>query len=85
VMLDDLRGSEELGHESGLYEGHTITFQEVLEQRIAEVERDPQVLIGMHCADRFDRINNSRCSGCRSNRTSSCGAIQADGYTGDRH
>jgi hypothetical protein len=85
VMLDELRGAEEHGHESGLYGGHTVTFQEVLEKQIAEVEHDPQVLIGTHCAGRFDCTTNSYYSGRRSDRTPSCGAVQADGYTSDRY
>ncbi|EIN03561.1 FAD/NAD(P)-binding domain-containing protein [Punctularia strigosozonata HHB-11173 SS5] len=62
MTLDELRGLEEQDHESGLYGGHTITYQEVQARRVAEVESDPQVLIvgagqtGLQVAARFKQM-----------------------------
>lgn len=46
IMLDSLHGHPERGNESGLYGNHTKTWQEVWAERKAEIERDPEVLIG---------------------------------------
>lgn len=46
MTLDSIKGSEELGRESGLYGHHTTTWQEVREERRAEVENNPEVLVG---------------------------------------
>ncbi|KAL5482948.1 hypothetical protein ACEPAI_9543 [Sanghuangporus weigelae] len=59
----DIKGHEELGHELGLYEGHTKSWGEVKTQRHAAVEQDPQVLIigggqsGLQVAARFRQMN----------------------------
>jgi hypothetical protein len=46
LVVDDLKGHEEKDFESGLYDGHTKTWNEVQEVRRARVEKDPHVLIG---------------------------------------
>ena len=41
----DLKGYEEATHESGLYGGHTLAWEDVLRERIEKVEKNPYVLI----------------------------------------
>lgn len=45
MILDDLRGHEEVGFESGIYGGHTLAWSDVRAERREKVERDPHVLI----------------------------------------
>ncbi|TCD65649.1 hypothetical protein EIP91_002417 [Steccherinum ochraceum] len=45
MFVDDIIGHEELGHESGLFGGHTVTWQEVATKRKEKAEREPQVLV----------------------------------------
>ncbi|KAG8220294.1 dimethylaniline monooxygenase [Butyriboletus roseoflavus] len=62
VMMEDLKGHKESVAETGLYGGHTITWNEVLEERRLKVENDPQVVIigggqsGLHAAARFKQM-----------------------------
>lgn len=46
MMLSDWKGHEEVKNESGVYEGHNLSWGEVYRQRRAEIERDPQAIIG---------------------------------------
>jgi hypothetical protein len=45
TMADDLKGHEEVGRETGLYGGHTLSWEEVNAKRRANIESDPQVII----------------------------------------
>ncbi|TCD65644.1 hypothetical protein EIP91_002412 [Steccherinum ochraceum] len=45
MFVVDIIGHEEVGHESGLYGGHTVTWQEVARERKEKVEKEPQVLV----------------------------------------
>jgi hypothetical protein len=45
TMADDLKGQEEVGRETGLYGGHTLSWEEVNAERRANIESDPQVII----------------------------------------
>lgn len=56
-MLKDWKCREEANHESGLYGGHTLTWQEVHAKRRAEIEMDPHVIIGWALS--FDCDNSS--------------------------
>ncbi|EJC99000.1 FAD/NAD-binding domain-containing protein [Fomitiporia mediterranea MF3/22] len=63
LEADEIIGHEELGHELGLYGGHTIAWEEVIGERRAAIEKDPQVLIvgagqsGLQTAARFQQMN----------------------------
>ncbi|KZP29883.1 FAD/NAD(P)-binding domain-containing protein [Athelia psychrophila] len=63
VVMDDLKGHEEAGCDNGLFGGHTITWNEVMDERRARIENDPEVLIigggqsGVHVAARFKQMN----------------------------
>ncbi|KAJ7593122.1 FAD/NAD-P-binding domain-containing protein [Mycena floridula] len=63
MMLDQLKGSEEMGHEEGVYGGHTIAWSEVQQDRASRIENDPHVLIigagqtGLNVAARFKQMN----------------------------
>lgn len=46
MTVSDLKGHEELSHESGIYEGHTAAWSDVLAERQQQTEADPNVLIG---------------------------------------
>ncbi|CAK5272379.1 unnamed protein product [Mycena citricolor] len=62
VHLEDIRGHEESGPESGIYGGHTVSWGEVRAGRKADIERDPHVLIvgagqtGLNVAARFKQM-----------------------------
>ena len=45
LTLDDLKGHEEKVFESGYYDGHTRTWNEVHEEEKARIESDPHVII----------------------------------------
>ncbi|KAI5123150.1 hypothetical protein M0805_000853 [Coniferiporia weirii] len=45
MMVSDWKGHEELSHESGVYDGHNLSWEEVQAQRRAEIERDPFVIV----------------------------------------
>ncbi|CAL1707427.1 unnamed protein product [Somion occarium] len=63
MMLVDLKGYEEVGPERGVYGGHTVAWSDVLAERRARIELDPQVLVvggGQTClmvAARFKQMN----------------------------
>ena len=46
MMITDWKGYEEIDHESGIYGGHTIAWQDVRAARRKEIEEAPDVLIG---------------------------------------
>jgi hypothetical protein len=46
VMVDAWKGHEEIGPESGIYEGHTIPWDDVYAKLQKKAEEDPYVLIG---------------------------------------
>ncbi|CAL1707423.1 unnamed protein product [Somion occarium] len=64
MTLDDLKGHEEVRFESTrAFEGHAMTWSDVLVQRRAKIERDPHVLIvggghvGLCMAARFKQMD----------------------------
>ncbi|PCH39605.1 FAD/NAD(P)-binding domain-containing protein [Wolfiporia cocos MD-104 SS10] len=63
MMVDDIKGHEERGAELGTYEGHTVSWEEVLQDRRSNIERDPYVVImgagqnGLMMAARFKQMN----------------------------
>ncbi|PCH35655.1 FAD/NAD(P)-binding domain-containing protein [Wolfiporia cocos MD-104 SS10] len=62
TMVDAIKGYEELGPEDGTYGGHTLSWDEVIDERRAQTERDPYVLImgagqsGLNVAARFKQM-----------------------------
>lgn len=46
MIASELKGYEEAGYESGIYEGHTAAWEDVLADRKAKNENDPYVLVG---------------------------------------
>ena len=86
MMVEDLKGYEEQGYESGIWEGHTAAWCDVLAGRHADVEKDPFVLVGKYLL----RINAMRsnhsylgncyfCSWCRSDWLDGRGEAETDG------
>ena len=53
LALKDWKGKEEADHEAGIYEGHTVTWQEVHTKRKAEIEADPHVIISAYIYTRY--------------------------------
>ena len=45
MMVDSWKGHEEIPFESGIYDGHNLSWEEVQRQRREEIEKDPQVVI----------------------------------------
>ncbi|KAH8114872.1 FAD/NAD-binding domain-containing protein [Phellopilus nigrolimitatus] len=45
VATDNIKGHEEVGHESGIYDSHTLSWSEVSAARRADIEANPQVLV----------------------------------------
>lgn len=45
MMVFDLKGHEESGFEHGMYGDHTLAWSDVLQERRAKIEADPQVVI----------------------------------------
>ncbi|KAL0574756.1 hypothetical protein V5O48_007202 [Marasmius crinis-equi] len=62
MMMEDLKGHEEQGHENGMWGDHTLAWGEVKSERARCVEQDPQVLIvgggqnGLIVAARFKQM-----------------------------
>ncbi|EJC98982.1 dimethylaniline monooxygenase [Fomitiporia mediterranea MF3/22] len=62
MMVNDWKGHEEAGNESGVYDGHNLSWGEVYRQRREEVENDPQVVVvggaqsGLQVAARFRQM-----------------------------
>ena len=48
LTLDDFKGHEEKGFDSGYYDGHTRTWNEVHEEERARIEKDPYVIISKY-------------------------------------
>jgi hypothetical protein len=65
LMLDDLKGHEEKGFESGHYERRTKTWQEVQEETTAHIENDPHVIISVSFIT-FLPVDSSPRLGCKS-------------------
>ncbi|GBE77698.1 FAD/NAD-P-binding domain-containing protein [Sparassis crispa] len=63
LMLEDIKGHEESGPESGVYGGHTLSWEELRLERRAKIENDPHVIIigggqsGLNIAARFKQMN----------------------------
>ncbi|KII84022.1 hypothetical protein PLICRDRAFT_436694 [Plicaturopsis crispa FD-325 SS-3] len=63
LMMDDIKGHEEAGPESGVYGDHTLAWEDVWAERRAKIEADPQVIIlgggqtGLNVAARFKQMN----------------------------
>ncbi|KLO16754.1 dimethylaniline monooxygenase [Schizopora paradoxa] len=63
LMITDWKGHEEIDHESGIYGGHTIAWQDVRAAQRKEIEEAPDVLIvgagqtGLQLAARFHQMN----------------------------
>lgn len=47
IVADDLKGYEERGYHRGIFEGHTLAWEEAEKKTRARVENDPQVVISM--------------------------------------
>lgn len=47
MKISDLKGHEELGPEAGVYEGHTLAWEDLYEQRRQHIEENPHVIIGI--------------------------------------
>jgi hypothetical protein len=45
MEVRDIKGHEEADHELGLYEGHTLSWGEVANERRAQIESEPEVII----------------------------------------
>ena len=45
MTMTDLKGFEEKGREEGVYEGHTLAWEDVSRERRRQVEENPHVLI----------------------------------------
>lgn len=45
MVLEEIRGHEEAGFESGIYGGHTLAWSDVKAERRERIEKDPHVLI----------------------------------------
>ncbi|KAH8113515.1 dimethylaniline monooxygenase [Phellopilus nigrolimitatus] len=62
MMLSDWKGHEEIDHESGVFEGHNLSWQEVRDRRRAEIEKDPLAIVvgaaqsGLQVAARFRQM-----------------------------
>ncbi|EJC98971.1 uncharacterized protein FOMMEDRAFT_161183 [Fomitiporia mediterranea MF3/22] len=62
MMLSDWKGHEETANESGVYDGHNLTWGEVYRRRREEIEKKPQVVIvggaqtGLQVAARFRQM-----------------------------
>ena len=48
MELKDIKGHEEIDHEVGVYEGHTVSWEEVSMMRRMETEAHPQVVISVY-------------------------------------
>ena len=46
-MLSDWKAFKEISNESGVYDGHNLSWKEVREKQVEEIEKDPHVIIGM--------------------------------------
>ena len=46
MMVTDIKGHEEKGHELGTYNGHTLSWEEVHGARREAIEKEPYVIIG---------------------------------------
>ncbi|KAF7350597.1 Flavin-binding monooxygenase [Mycena sanguinolenta] len=63
VMLEDIKGHEESGPETGVYGGHTLAWHDIHRERRQAIERDPHVIIigggqtGLNVAARFRQMN----------------------------
>ncbi|KAF8076714.1 FAD/NAD-P-binding domain-containing protein [Lyophyllum atratum] len=63
MAMTDLKGHEELGPEDGVYEGHTLAWEDVLHARKQKIEENPYVIIvgagqtGLNIAARFRQMN----------------------------
>ncbi|ESK92689.1 flavin-binding monooxygenase [Moniliophthora roreri MCA 2997] len=62
MMMEDLKGHEELGYELGMYGDHTLAWGDVKMERQRRIEEDPHVLIvgggqnGLNVAARFKQM-----------------------------
>ena len=45
MMVSDWKGHNELGFESGLYDGHNLSWEDVRKERRDAIEGDPAVII----------------------------------------
>lgn len=53
TSMAELKGHEEEGAELGSWGGHTLSFESVLQERRAQIESEPQALIGMSALRRY--------------------------------
>ncbi|TDL17734.1 FAD/NAD-binding domain-containing protein [Rickenella mellea] len=62
MTADNLKGHEEAGNETGVYDGHTLSWTDIKAERRGEVEADPQVVVvgagqtGVQVAARFKQM-----------------------------
>ncbi|KAG6910146.1 hypothetical protein DXG01_012905 [Tephrocybe rancida] len=63
MSITDLKGYEEAGPEQGVYDGHTLAWVDVHQERRQKIEEDPHVIIvgagqtGLNIAARFRQMN----------------------------
>jgi hypothetical protein len=53
-MAEDLKGHEEMGHETGVCGDHILSWEELEAERRAKIELDPHVIISTHIISLFD-------------------------------
>jgi hypothetical protein len=86
MWVSDLKGFEEKGPEAGIYEGHTLAWEDVTMKRRKEVEENPHVLICASCFHRYPvcLADTLRSSGCRPQWTQYRSSLSPDEHPVDR-
>ena len=58
-MLSNWKAFKEISNESGVYDGHNLSWKEVREKQVEEIEKDPHVIIGMSfLLEKKNKISN---------------------------
>jgi hypothetical protein len=60
MQMDEIKGYPPHGPESGVYGGHTLAWEEVLNERRNKIEADPYVLIGNPKDTLFEESHDSK-------------------------
>jgi hypothetical protein len=69
MRMEEIKGNPPSAPESGVYEGHTLAWEEVWDERRSKIEADPYVIIGMLNIDVVFPILNRHHSRRWSDRT----------------